>query len=616
MKLERQFAEVRASNEDRKVKFIFSTGTKDRHGTRINPDGWRLDNFNKNGIASYQHRAYGESDPDMIIGKAEAWRSDGNLVGTIDFETKDVNPLADKLYNKVLAGTLNAVSVGFVEWDGHYGQDKERGNPEEEANTYYFDDIELMEISLVSVPSNPEALAYRGFETPATDPVTNIGYMAVPAWASDNWVPSAWATTGTTETQTDLTKQVTKSIKMEDNVKKDLPEESKVTHEVKLDTDGLKEAIVDGVKEGLKHIEAEPLPGPPAPEVSEEERKAVASYSIRKAILKKAESQNGGPALDGIELEMHQEAVREGAAAGRPIQGLGVPTMIHSRVDLKATVDAAGGYTVATDLPGFIDTLKNNMALVKAGAMVMTGLEGDVSIPRLATNSTATWRTEGGVATQSDPTFEAVTMTPHRLTTYTEYTQQLLRQSSVDIEAIVRNNLYYSIANALETAAFEGDGTSQVPDGILNITSVNDATHGSTEPTLASWANIVNMEGMVSADNALTAKMAYIMKSTAAAKLKVTEKASSTGQFIWAQDPLLGGTVNGYPAYVSNVFTNDTVIFGNFADFMIGQWGGIDLLVNPFSLDTYATIRVVIAGYYDVAARHPQSFARIDDLKV
>jgi HK97 family phage prohead protease len=164
MKIERQFAEVRASNEDRKVKFIFSTDSKDRHGTRINPDGWRLDNFNKNGIASFQHRAYGDPDPDMVIGRAQAWKSDGRLVGTIDFEQEDVNPLAEKLYKKVKAGTLNAVSVGFVEHDGHWGQDKDRGHPDEEKDTYYFDDIELMEISLVTVPSNPEALAYRTFE--------------------------------------------------------------------------------------------------------------------------------------------------------------------------------------------------------------------------------------------------------------------------------------------------------------------------------------------------------------------------------------------------------------------------------------------------------------------
>ena len=599
MKIERQFAEVRASNEDRKVKFIFSTDSKDRHGTRINPDGWRLDNFNKNGIASFQHRAYGDPDPDMIIGRAQAWKSDGRLVGTIDFEDEEVNPLAEKLYKKVKAGTLNAVSVGFVEHDGHWGQDKERGTPDEEKDTYYFDDVELMEISLVTVPSNPEALAYRTFE----------------ATGVQKWVQSQ---TAVPEFQTDLTDEVINTNTMEKEEKKDLaPETSKV--EVELKTEGFEKAV-EKLADVVERMKApENIPGAPAPEISEKDERDLAKYSIARAIWKKAQAQGGTTRFDGIELEMHQEAVKENKERGITVQGLGVPGLItnpKTRADLKATVDASGGYTVATDLPGFIDTLKNSMASMKAGAMLWTGLEGDVSIPKASANSTATWRSEGGVSTQSDPTFTAVTMSPNRLTTHTEYTMQLLKQSTIDIERFVRENLYYSIANALETAIYEGSGSSNQPTGILEA-SVNDATHGSTNPTAATWANIVGMESMVAVDNALNAACAYIMKSTAAASLKTTEKASNTAQFIWQDAPLTGGTVNGYPAFVTNVFTDDTVIFGNFKELIVGQWGqGLDLLVNPYSLDTYATIRVVVAGYYDVALRHAESFARIDDLAV
>ena len=604
MKIERQFAEVRASGDDRKVKFIFSTDTKDRHGTRINPDGWRLDNFNKNGVASFQHRAYGDPDPDMIIGKANAWKSDGRLVGTIDFETEDVNPLADKLYKKVNAGTLNAVSVGFVEHDGHWGGDEDRGVEGEDKDTYYFDDVELMEISLVSVPSNPEALAYRGFEVQGDDKlkITLNGEV----------LAESMSTTIIEKTQTDLTKQVTKSNKMEDNVKNDLPQDSKV----EVNTEKL-DAAVDKLADVVeKMTPKEPLPGPPAQDISEKDKKELDKYSIHGAILKKAEAIQGMGKFDGIELEMHQEAVKEARDAGRAISGIGIPAfMLHSRADLQATTDGVGGYTVGTDTTGFIPTLQNTMATMRAGATMLSGLVGDVSIPRLATDSTATWRSEGGVATESDPTFEAVTMTPHRLTSYTVYSMQLLRQGTPDVTKIVNDTLYYSIANALETAAFEGDGTSNVPVGILNGTNVGDATHGSSNPTVASWANIVNMEKHVAVDNALAARMAYVMKATAAAKLKTTARDSVAGGYIW-ESSLVGGEVNGYPAYVTNVFTDDTVIFGDFSALMYGQWGGLDLLVNPYSLDTYAQIRVVIAGYFDMALRHGQSFSRINDLGV
>ncbi len=405
---------------------------------------------------------------------------------------------------------------------------------------------------------------------------------------------------------------------MEDEVKKDLPEESKVEEvTVKIDASAVEEAVRKGIEEGLKNITPEALPGAPATDLSEKDKKDIRKYSIRNAILKKAESQQGIGKFDGIELEMHQEAVREGVASGQTVTGLGIPSLIlQQRADLKATVDAAGGYTVATDTVGFIDTLKNTMATIKAGAKMMSGLVGDVTMPRLATDSVATWRTEGGVAKQSDPTFEALTLTPHRLTTYTEYTMQLLRQSSLDIDQIVQNTLFYSIANALETAGLEGSGTSQVPAGILNA-GVNDATHGSTAATLASYLNIVNMEKMIAVDNALVAKMAYIMKTAAAAKLKTTPKVSSTDSVhIWENDPLLGGVVNGYPALVTNVYTDDTIIFGDWTALNYGQWGGLDLLVNPYSLDTYATVRVIIAGYFDVGLTHVESFSRIDDLKL
>jgi acyl CoA:acetate/3-ketoacid CoA transferase alpha subunit len=107
---------------------------------------------------------------------------------------------------------------------------------------------------------------------------------------------------------------------------------------------------------------------PPAPEVTEEEKKAIRTYSVRKAILQKAYPDESG-SLDGLELEMHQQAAKENRDAGRALGGVGIPTMF-TRATLQATVDAAGGYTVATELPGFIDTLKNNMASLRLGLLL------------------------------------------------------------------------------------------------------------------------------------------------------------------------------------------------------------------------------------------------------
>jgi len=591
----RQFGEIRKSEtDDRTVQFVFSTSAKDRHRTVLNQEGWMLENFNRNGIAGYMHDVYGDGllakpDPDDVIGKARAWVEGDNLMGEIAFEPADLNEKADKVYRKIQFGSLNAVSVGFVEKGaGEMGRDDDGQDPD----AYYFAGQELLEISVVNIPSNPEALKSRDF-TP-------------------------WNSTRTDEIQTDLKEQVINKNQMEEK-KNDLPETSKVDVNVKVDATEIAEAVNKMADVVEKMNKPENIPGAVSSDISDHDKKDLGKYRIGKAIYKQFQAQQGHGKLDGIELEMHQEAIEENKKSGAPISGLGVPSLIHSRADLKATVDAAGGYTVATELPGFIDTLKNSMVSLQAGAQLWTGLEGDISIPRAASNSVATWRSEGGIATQSDPTFEAVTMSPNRLTTYTEYTQQLLKQSTNDIEGFIRENLYYSIANALETAVYEGDGASNQPTGILNATGVGDATHGSSNPTVCSWANIVNMEKHVAVDNALKSGMAYVMKSTAAAKMKVTTKSDYQGGYIWESFAPIApkGMVNGYDSYVTNVFTDDTVIFGNFADLIVGQWGGgLDLLVNPYSLDTYATIRVVVAGYYDLAVKHGQSFSRIDDLVV
>ena len=217
-------------------------------------------------------------------------------------------------------------------------------------------------------------------------------------------------------------------------------------------------------------------------------------------------------------------------------------------------------------------------------------------------------------------------MTPKRLTTYTEYTNQLLRQSSIDVEKFVRDNLYYSIANALELAVFVGSGSSNQPTGLAEQ-GVNDADHGSNG-TVLNWANIVQMETMVAVDNALKGRPAYVTNATAAGKMKTTLKTDYQGGFIWEIfSPVVPkGTINGYDAYVTNVISNaqtrgtnsacSSIYFGDWTELMIGQWGGgLDLIVNPFTLDTYGTIRVTIAGYYDIEVKHVNAFAAIDGLE-
>ena len=153
--------EVLASGESRKVTFVASDGTRDTAGTVLNQDGWDLERFNNNGIIGYQHKVYGSYDgtdnPDNVIGKGHAYLEDGKLMVDVEFEPKEINELADKVFQKILFGSLKAVSVGFLPLGkGKWGKEEEAldgSNP-----TYYFEGQELLEVSVVNIPANPNAL--------------------------------------------------------------------------------------------------------------------------------------------------------------------------------------------------------------------------------------------------------------------------------------------------------------------------------------------------------------------------------------------------------------------------------------------------------------------------
>ena len=152
----------KTAEETRTVDFIISDESRDRHGTVIPLKAWNLENFNRNGIVGYQHEVYGDgffmpSDPDDVIGTGSAFVEDGKLIGRVTFEPAEINPKAEKIFQKVLHGSLKATSVGFIEnTPGDYGEGEEARNGK--CPTYYFGEVELLEFSIVNIPSNPNAM--------------------------------------------------------------------------------------------------------------------------------------------------------------------------------------------------------------------------------------------------------------------------------------------------------------------------------------------------------------------------------------------------------------------------------------------------------------------------
>ena len=252
----------------------------------------------------------------------------------------------------------------------------------------------------------------------------------------------------------------------------------------------------------------------------------------------------------------------------------------------------------------FIDVLRNQSSVMSAGARMLQGLSGDVKIPRKSAASTAAFvSSEGGAASESEMTVGSVTMTPKTLGLFTDISRQMLIQSSMDIEALVRDDLAQGIATAIDAAGLEGSGSSGNPTGILNTTGVNTVTNfAAANPT---FSEVISLETAVANSNALMGNLSYILPSAMYGSLRTTEKATGTAQFV--VEP--GGTIAGYNAIVSNQGTAGNLYFGNFSDLLLGFFGGVDIVVDTMTGSTSGTVRVVALSSVDVAVRHAASFA-------
>lgn len=310
--------------------------------------------------------------------------------------------------------------------------------------------------------------------------------------------------------------------------------------------------------------------------------------------------------------------------AVRAPRGALVPfDVLGGKRDLTVGTNSAGGYTVATDLlaQDFIELLRNAMVLPSLGARMLTGLVGNIAIPRLSGASTAYWVSESSAPTESQQTFDQVTMSPKTVGAFTDISRKLLLQSSLDIEAMVRQDLATVLGLAIQQAAINGSGTAPTPRGILNTSGIGNASSAGADGTAPTWAQIVNLESLVAAANADVGTLAYLTNAKVRGKLKGTFTNATYGeQPVWGMDSM----VNGYNAAVTNAVPSDltkgsgtalsAIIFGNFADLLIGMWGGLDLTVDPYSNSTSGTLRIVALQDVDVAVRHAASFAAATDV--
>ncbi len=276
--------------------------------------------------------------------------------------------------------------------------------------------------------------------------------------------------------------------------------------------------------------------------------------------------------------------------------------------DLSAGTATDGAELVAANLlsGSFIDVLRNAMVTAQAGVRMLPGLVGTVDIPRKTSGSAATWiSTEDGDAGNSDPQFDQVSLSPKDLATYTQVTRRLLLQSTPAIEGLVRDDLAQAIGLGLDLAVLHGSGASGQPTGVENQTGINTFNFAAAAPT---YAETVRMVKETMTDNALMGSLAYIIDPAGWEDAMTTEKASGTAQFI-----MNNGRINGYPVFVTNQVTDEDWFFGNWNDVLIGEWGGVELNVDPYTHSLKGKVRYVIFKTADIAVRHAVSFCHCND---
>ena len=288
---------------------------------------------------------------------------------------------------------------------------------------------------------------------------------------------------------------------------------------------------------------------------------------------------------------------------GRASRGITIPVDVMKR-DLTVGTATAGGNLVETELDSanFIDLLRNASALDQAGATVLTGLSGNVNIPRQSGAATAYWVAESGSPTESQQTIDQVALTPKTCGAFTDFSRKLMIQSTIDVENMVRGDLAKVLALEIDRVGLYGSGSSNQPLGLKDTTGVPTEDFSANTPTVA---EVVPLERDVSGANALLGSPVYVMNAAMAGSLKTATKDSGSGQFI-----LQGGEVNGYRAVISNQVASNDLWFGNFSDLIIAYFSGLDLMVDPFTGSTSGTVRVVALQDVDIAARHGASFSR------
>lgn len=518
---------------------------------------------------------------------------------------------AEEIFQDVLDGIRSKVSVGYM--TGDYEMTKGvNGGPD----TYRFINWTPYEGSIVSVPA---------------DDTVGVGRSSEPTEALPPTPPASPAGT-TRKVVTMPPEEIAAAEQAANTLRESIPGLLRTERSEALQLQAIAERmglgseareILGGDKplgEARQAIlalvatkAAQPLPGPGV-DMSEKEAK---EYSYARAILNDTMRKEGTKVAHCFEDEIHETIARNLPANYVRKDGLLVPMQLRAGLDSGTT--NAGAELKYTQFGGeLIELLRNFTAVIKMGARVLPNLNGPVSFPKLTADAIAYWIAENGGAdiTASANTFGAVTLAAKILGGNTAFSRSLLIQSVISVESTVRESLAFAHAKAIDRAAIHGTGSSNQPTGIYRTSGVNTVAMGGV-PT---FGKLQDMITEVATDNALLGNLGFLTTPGLAGKLAQTLESSVAGaNYIWTGNRQEGG-VCGYKAMSTNQVaalmnslvdtggTSHGLLYGNWADVLIGYWGAMELITDPYSLKKQGMIEVATHQMADVAIRHPESF--------
>lgn len=316
--------------------------------------------------------------------------------------------------------------------------------------------------------------------------------------------------------------------------------------------------------------------------------KMTKEFRLIKAINDIANNRSVDDTAQAVVAAGAEEMRKAGVSYGGQIQ---LPT---SELRGAITVTAEGEDVVATEIYDILEPLRAKNVLVAAGAKFITGLVGDVQVPSM-TAGNVYWEGETASAKDGAQTFSAVKLSPRRLTCYIDLSKQFLVQTSNSAEALIRQDIINAINSKLEaTILGSAAGTTTQPAGMFN---------GKSKTTITSFKDVCDLEAKIEDANVI-GECKYVMSNKAKAALRNMAKSAKSTELV-----MEAGAIDGTEVLNTSNVEEQNVVYGDFSNLAIGQWGSIDLLVDPYTKAADGQVRLVINAFFDAKVLRDGAFA-------